>query len=63
MSTFGRAADRAAELERQWRRRLEAKKIKLSHALNFVINMLADANIPDSAARALALRILIRWLL
>jgi hypothetical protein len=61
MSTFGRAADRAVELERQWRRRLEAKKIGLSHAINFAINTLAEASIADSAARVLTLKVLVRW--
>jgi hypothetical protein len=61
MSTMGREVDQAAERERNWRRRLEAKKIKLSHAINFVINTLANASISDSAARAISLNVLLRW--
>jgi hypothetical protein len=61
MSTMGRSADRAAEQERRWRSRLEQKKIRLSHELNFVINTLADESTTDSVARALCLKVLLGW--
>lgn len=60
MSTFGRAADRAAEQERRHRRSLAEKRIKLSHALTFVIDTLEDKDIADNEARIVALKVLAR---
>jgi hypothetical protein len=59
MSTFGRAADRAAAQARRHYRSLEAKRIKLGQVLAFVVATLRDKSIPDHDARAKALQVLL----
>jgi len=61
MSTFGREADQAAERKRQWQRALDEKKIRLSHAIGFVIDTIEDQTIADADKLRIAASVLRRW--